>query len=172
MKRIFRLLPALVFAALFAPSLASAQNSGVIAPDILPDGIRSPVSPEHPQWVQDLRRGEIVAFGSFPFTMFFSTITMDSIRFFKHDMNRAYLPWPLKGPGAIEMSREEKKQTIMIAAAVSVTIAIVDFAIVKIKRRQEERRERMRDRGEIRVNRSPSGPGTAADSEESAPGDP
>jgi hypothetical protein len=106
--------------------------------------------------MRDVRRGEIVAFGSFPFTLFLSTFTMDSVRFFTNDMNRAYLPWPLKGPGAIEMSRDEKKQTLMIAAAASITIAFVDFAIVAIKRHREARREQMSDRDVgIHITRSP-----------------
>jgi hypothetical protein len=146
--------PALLLCAVLGLLPLSAQTSGqVVAPGILPD-----VRPSStPGWVQDLRRGEIVAFGSFPFTMFLSTFTMDSIRFFKNDMNRAYLPWPLKGPGAIEMSREEKKQTLLIAAAASLSIALIDFAIVKVKRHREAR-ERDRDRGgDIRVIQSPPG---------------
>jgi hypothetical protein len=103
--------------------------------------------------------------------MFFSTFAMDSIRFFTHDKNKAYLPWPLKGPGAIEMSREEKGQTLMIAAAASVTIAIIDFVIVKAK----QRRERNRDHGDIRVTHAPvidNNAGAAADSPGIAPEDP
>ncbi|MDR0668537.1 MAG: hypothetical protein LBF95_00510 [Treponema sp.] len=151
---------------------ASAQTSvwgGTLAPNILPAPRSS--SSGQPLWVQDLRRGEIVAFGSFPFTMFLSTFAMDSIRFFKNDMNRAYLPWPLKGPGAIEMSTDEKKQTFMIAITASITIAIIDFAIVRVKRHREARREQARDRGgDIQVNRVPIAGDTAADSEEPLPG--
>jgi hypothetical protein len=111
-----------------------------------------------------------VAFGSFPFTMFASTFTMDSVRFFKNDMNRAYLPWPLKGPGAIEMSRQEKERTLLIAAAASITIAVIDFAIVKVKRSREARREQARDRGgDIHVIRVPAG--DAAPGEEPGTGD-
>jgi hypothetical protein len=117
-----------------------------------------------------------VAFGSFPFTMFASTFTMDTIRFFKNDMNRAYLPWPLKGPGAIEMSRKEKEQTLLIAAAASITIALVDFAIVKVKRHRAAREQAL-DRGsDIRIHPltadNPLGGGSLApDSGDSAGGE-
>ncbi|MDR1445161.1 MAG: hypothetical protein LBI94_09820 [Treponema sp.] len=142
-----RFVPVLVFVVLgiFPVSAQSPGTNQTVAPNILPD-----VRPPSPQWAQDLRRGEIVAFGSFPFTMFLSTFAMDSFRYFSNDRNSAYLPWPLKGPGAIEMSRQEKGQTLMIAAAASVTIALVDFTIVALRRR----REQMRDRGgEIHITR-------------------
>ncbi|MDR1024499.1 MAG: hypothetical protein LBL56_02140 [Treponema sp.] len=157
LKYTYRLLPVLVFIVLNI-SPVSAQSSGtsqVVAPNILPD-VRPPSS--SPRWVQDLRRGEIVAFGSFPFTVFLSTVTMDSFRYFNNDRNPAYLPWPLKGPGAVEMSREEKERTLFFAAAASVTIALVDFTIVAVRRHREAVREQMRNRGgEIHVTRSPIG---------------
>jgi hypothetical protein len=157
LKYKYRLLPVLVFIVLNI-SPASAQSSGtsqVVTPNILPDA--GPPS-SSPRWVQDLRRGEIVAFGSFPFTMFLSTLTMDSFRYFNNGKNPAYLPWPLKGPGAVEMSREEKERTLLFAAAASVTIALVDFTIVAVKRHREAVREQMRNRGgEIHITRSPTG---------------
>jgi hypothetical protein len=178
MKPKYCFLPILVFSLVFGvpgvlPVSAQTATRGgtqTIAPNILPAPRSS--SSEYPLWVQDLRRGEIVAFGSFPFTLFLSTFAMDSVRFFKNDMNRAYLPWPLKGPGAIEMSRDEKKQTFMIAVTASITIAVVDFAIVKIKRHREARQEQMRNRGrDIHITRNPiaGNTNTAPDPEESPP---
>jgi hypothetical protein len=148
-KRKYRLVPALVFVVLgvFPVSAQSSGTNQTVAPNILPD-----VRPSSPQWVQDLRRGEIVAFGSFPFTMFISTFAMDSFRYFNNNKNSAYLPWPFKGPGAIEMSRQEKGQTLMLAAAASITIALVDFTIVAVKRHRERTRNRG---GEINITRSP-----------------
>jgi hypothetical protein len=128
----------LVFAALvFSVIPLCAQE--VISGDILPEGIRSSSS-EFPLWAQDLRRGEIVAFGSFPFTMFATTFAMDSVRYFSHSADKRYAPWPFKGPGAIEMSKTERQQTIIIAAVASVTLAVVDFAIVQSKRNKEAKR--------------------------------
>jgi hypothetical protein len=86
--------------------------------------------------------------------MFVSTFAMESIRYFQHDMNGAYLPWPFKGPGAIEMSRKEREQTLVAAVVTSVTIAVIDFTIVQVKRRQEARRTELRNQGEaIRITR-------------------
>jgi hypothetical protein len=87
--------------------------------------------------------------------MFASTFAMESMRYFQHDMDGAYLPWPFKGPGAIEMSREEREQSLVAAAIASVTIAVIDFTIVQVKRYREKRRieAQERDKG-IRIIRS------------------
>jgi hypothetical protein len=153
-----------VFFALAAQLSAqsSSQGSGrdsassspqTLAPNILPD---TQDSSEFPLWARDLRRGEIVAFGSFPFTIFVSTFAMDTMRYFRNDRDSRYLPWPLKGPGAIEMTRKEREKTLIIAAAASVAIAAIDFTIVHIKRnRERERIERQAGGGITGIIRSP-----------------
>jgi len=97
-----------------------------------------------PQWAKDIRRFEIIAFGSFPFAMFFSTIGMDTYRWLDNgfdwsDSGRRYAPWPLKSAGAIAMTNDEYKQTITIAACLSGVIAIADMAIVHIKRNRAKK---------------------------------
>jgi hypothetical protein len=136
------------------PAQSSGRNSTqTVAPNILPD---TQSSSEFPLWARDLRRGEIVAFGSFPFTLFVSTFAIDSMRYFQHGRDNKYLPWPLKGPGAVEMSREERTKTLIIAAAASVAIAAIDFTIVQIKRnRERERIERQNNGGTVNIIRSP-----------------
>jgi hypothetical protein len=123
------------------------------AANILPD---TQSSSEFPLWARDLRRGEIVAFGSFPFTLFFSTVAVDSVRYFQHNRDSKYLPWPLKGPGAVEKSPDDWKRTLIIAASASVAIALVDFTIVRVKRNREKQRLERRNDGEtIEIIRSP-----------------
>jgi hypothetical protein len=98
-----------------------------------------------PQWAKDLRRFEIVAFGSFPFTMFFATTGVDIMRW--KDANdwdfseagRRYAPWPLKSTGAVEMTKEEYEKTMIIAACAAVGVALVDYLIVQIKRSKARR---------------------------------
>jgi hypothetical protein len=87
-----------------------------------------------PQWVKDLRRAEIVAFGSFPFTFFFTSFTMDSIRLISHNWDRRYAPWPFKSAGAIDMTARQKVLTLGIAAGTSILIAIIDYIIVRSQR--------------------------------------
>jgi hypothetical protein len=129
------------------------SSTQTTAPRILPD---TQSSSEFPLWARDLRRGEIVAFGSFPFAMFVSTFAVDTFRYFQHDRRNEYLPWPFKGAGAVETSREDRQKALIAAAAASAAIAVIDFTIVQIKRNREKTRVEQQNNGEgIRIIRSP-----------------
>jgi hypothetical protein len=98
-----------------------------------------------PQWGKDLRRWEIVAFGSFPFAMFTATFAMDTTRWANHGMSwtdegRRYAPWPLKSAGAIKMTNHEQEMTMAIAAGISGGVAIADLVIIQIKRHKARQR--------------------------------
>jgi hypothetical protein len=95
---------------------------------------------EFPLWVKDLRRADIIAFGSFPFTMFFTTFAIDTWRCADHGWDQKYAPWPFKGSGAIDMTTSEHEQNMIIAAAASVTLALTDYVIVRIKRHKLARK--------------------------------
>jgi hypothetical protein len=91
-----------------------------------------------PLWAKDLRRGEIVAFGSFPFAYFFASFGFDTYRFFNNGFNTRYAPWPFTAAAAIEQTQDEKIITLSIAAGAAIIIAIVDYAIVRYKRSKEQ----------------------------------
>jgi hypothetical protein len=97
-----------------------------------------------PQWVKDMRRVDIILFGSFPFSLFVVTFLTDLHRWNEAngmDWNDLrYAPWPLKSAGAVEMSREEYERTLLIAVGVSAVLAIVDLIIVKTKENKQRRR--------------------------------
>lgn len=99
-----------------------------------------------PQWAKDVRRWEIVAFGSFPFAMFTATFAMDTYRWANangldfSDAGRRYAPWPLKSAGAVGMENREYEMTIGIAAGLSMTVAMADLIIVQVKRHRARRR--------------------------------
>jgi hypothetical protein len=95
-----------------------------------------------PLWAKDLRRGEIVAFGSFPFAYFFTTFGFDTYRFFNNGFDTRYAPWPFTSSGAIEQTQNEKFLTLSIAAGGAIVIALVDYAIVRYKRSKEQSEQR------------------------------
>ena len=129
-------------------SLGGAQTAKVEPASEIP-GKTLAVKSDFPLWVKDLRRAEIVAFGSFPFTMFAATFGMDTYRWIAHgggisEDARRYAPWPFKGAGAVDMSNNEHKITMVAAAAASVTIALLDCIIIQTKRyKARERVERL-----------------------------
>jgi len=99
-----------------------------------------------PQWVKDLRRWEIVAFGTIPFAMFTATFGMDMYRWNNangmdwSDNGRKYAPWPLKSAGAFGMESDEMEKTLIIAASLCVTVAFTDLVITLIKRANARKR--------------------------------
>lgn len=99
-----------------------------------------------PQWAKDVRRWDIVAFGTFPFSMLFTTFFHDMYRWNKANSmdfsseGRRYAPWPFKSAGAVEMTNKEFKRNILMAAGLSATLAFTDLLIVKLRQNKERRR--------------------------------
>lgn len=89
-----------------------------------------------PQWGKDLRRGEIVAFGAFPFAYFFSNFGVDIYRSARHGWDNRYAPWPFKGQDSISKDKDDRILTIGVAAVTSIAIALVDYSIERYKRRR------------------------------------
>ncbi|MDR2103756.1 MAG: hypothetical protein LBP42_06610 [Treponema sp.] len=125
------LLPVVVPAVLHGQSSSSTSGAELKSTQFDTAGL--------PQWGKDLRRAEIVAFGSFPFTFFFSTFAIDAYRSASHNWDMRYAPWPLKSAGAVSMTKDELLLTMSIAAAGSVVISLTDFFLVKYKRHKQER---------------------------------
>ncbi|MFP3089303.1 hypothetical protein LQZ21_03135 [Treponema sp. TIM-1] len=108
-----------------------------------------------PQWAKDLRRAEIVAFGSFPFTLLLATFTTDTVRFANNSWDTRYAPWPIRrSDGGVEMNAKQRFITIGAAAAGSVLISLVDHFIVRYKRNKaEEERRNLPDGSPIIIRR-------------------
>ena len=102
---------------------------------------------EFPQWARDLRRAEIIALGSLPFTYFLTNFSYGMYRFSTNGWDRRYAPWPITGPGAIEPSNSEKLGILGIAAGGAVIVAIVDFSIERSRRNRMAREAEMYPEG-------------------------
>jgi len=117
-----------------------------------------------PQWAKDLRRWEIVAFGTIPFAMFTATFGMDMYRWSRannmdfSESGRRYAPWPLKSAGAIAMEPREIETTLIIAAGMCVTVAFTDLIITLIKRSNARKRADALPHNATTINRRPLEP--------------
>jgi hypothetical protein len=94
-----------------------------------------------PLWAKDLRRAEIVAFGSFPLMYFFSNFGFDTYRWGNHGNDMRYAPWPFNSAGTIEKTTNEKIITLGIAAGGAVLISLIDYGIMRYKRSRLEREQ-------------------------------
>jgi hypothetical protein len=88
-----------------------------------------------PQWVLDLRRGEIVFFGTLPFTVFFTNTIMGLFRMGQHGWDQRYAPWPFQSAGAVALNNNEIMWRFTVAGSASLLIAIADHLIVRNKRK-------------------------------------
>lgn len=77
-----------------------------------------------PQWAKDLRRFDIVAFGTFPITIMFTTMIYDN-----------YLNY-----NSVGLTGDKTSNILLMAAGASVTLAVVDLVIVLIKRNRGKQR--------------------------------
>jgi hypothetical protein len=87
---------------------------------------------EFPEWVRDLRRGEIVTVGIFPFAFLLTTIAYDSYRYASNDFDSLYTPGPFN-PIKPPLSNEETAGVLLTALGISVFFASVDFILGKIE---------------------------------------
>lgn len=89
----------------------------------------------------DLRRAEIIAFGTFPFVVIFSTVFYDVYRYFSHGMSSAYLPWPFKDSStAVAITNSEYMGLFIASAGISIGIGAVDFVVRRALKKRRERR--------------------------------
>jgi len=103
-----------------------AKPDKITAEQAIPEG--------PPQWAKDLRRGEIIAFGSLPFTFFFTQTVMGLFRMASHGWDNRYAPSLFRGAGGVPMTNTELKIMIGLTISASVLVAVVDHFIVKHKR--------------------------------------
>ena len=146
----------LLLLAMVPAILVPAQTDTAAIPSIFE-------SPNVPQWLKDLRRWEIVAFGSIPFTMLTATFYMDMYRWKNangmdfSEEGRRYAPWPMKSTGAVVMESREQEMVFVIAASLSVGIAVADQIIIQIKRHKARKRAEALPVGTVIIARKPWG---------------
>jgi hypothetical protein len=82
---------------------------------------------EFAPWLHDLRRGEIVAIGSFPIVYLFAQLGFNLYRYGSHGWDPQYAP--LGNPNQVPYSSSETIGVLAGAAALSVGVAVADYLI-------------------------------------------
>lgn len=153
--------------------LAALILMAAILPGLVAEAVTPEPKPyekeEFPQWLKDLRRAEIITFGSLPFVTFSASIYYDVYRYYDHDKQSGYEPWPFKkGSTAVALSEDEQKKILAVSACVSVGVALVDFGFRAVRRAIRERKAEREHQLEVDpitiepVDASPEGEATLA----------
>ncbi len=137
----------------------SSLMSQTVTPAPIEDG-------EIPLWASELRRFEIVSFGSLPFAMMLSTIGYDSYRYFSNGMDGNYAPWPFKKTSSAGYTEDEQKNIFFTAIGISLGAALIDQGIRFLVRAREKRLAESRQRGNIVITPVSGSPDTTAVPEE------
>lgn len=89
---------------------------------------------EFPEWAHALRRAEVTAIGSLPLTLFGVRMVYGFARWAAHGFEADVRPFPF-GPigGGPELTNEEMLGIVIGAAALSVTIALIDADLQRTK---------------------------------------
>jgi hypothetical protein len=93
---------------------------------------------EFPGWLKDLRRAEIIFFGSLPFSFLLALVGVDVGRYFAHNEDANYRPWPFRGANAPTYTTGEQFLVIGSALIISGIVALVDFIIGKASEKPEK----------------------------------
>ena len=97
-----------------------------------------PYSPdEFPQWLHDLRRGEIITIGAFPIVYLFTQLGYNIYRYSVHGGDSQYAP--LGNPNQVPYSTGETIGVLLGAASLSVVVATADYLIGRSRARRAER---------------------------------
>jgi len=131
-------IPGLIFLALLVLALpVAAQQAG--AGDGEPEEYKEE---EFSPFLRNLRRAEIVMFGSFPITLFLTLEVFDIYRYIDHysdpDLYR-YTPWPIRSADPAPYERREIAGILVSAVSASMLIAVADYIIGKAKENRPKR---------------------------------
>jgi hypothetical protein len=97
----------------------------VPASEVLPAAYRAEKKPPE----NFFRRFEIIAFGSYPITMFYTSFSFSLASYIEHDFSATYAPWPFNSSSVDTTTTEEHLTRMGVAACVSLAIAGVDAII-------------------------------------------
>ena len=102
---------------------------------------------EFPQYALDLRRTEIITFGSIPFVLLQSTIVYSFWRYYDHGFSSDYIPNPLaKSSSAAGLDTDEQKMLLKSTAAICIGLGITDLIIQLIKRHRSKSNTRKKEK--------------------------
>lgn len=86
---------------------------------------------EFSQWMKDLRRAEIIAFGTLPFSLFLASLGYEVGEYVHSGFSDSYIPMFRDATSAARIKQfDNRTETILaITAGLSIGFALVDYAL-------------------------------------------
>lgn len=103
-----------------------------------------------PQWLKDLRRGEIITLGSWPFTLLLTSLGYSLVQVGSHNFDFTYMRNPFSTVGG-DYSESETLGIIFTSLGISVGVGMADFIATLVKRKKAEKKNNSRQMENIIV---------------------
>jgi hypothetical protein len=84
---------------------------------------------EFPEWALDLRRGEVIFFGTIPFTFFISSFSYDVYKYADSDFDPIQAPAIFGNKTPPILIHDEKLQIVFASVIISAALAFVDYLL-------------------------------------------
>ncbi|MBI9100901.1 MAG: hypothetical protein JEY99_00685 [Spirochaetales bacterium] len=131
-----RFISILILISMLFPLMAQSSSSDSNKDEPILDLTPVPYTDEEfPQWTKDLRRGEIIFFGSAPFSFLFTAVGYRSV---KYAYNNITASAGDVVPGWNDLEQDDQKNMIYIGLGLSLTIAVIDFFLGKIQKEEND----------------------------------
>ncbi len=103
-----------------------------------------------PQWLKDLRRGEIITLGSWPFTVLLTSLGYSLIQVGAHNFDFSYMRNPFSTVGG-DYSESETLGIIFTSLGISVGVGMADFLVNLVKRKKAEKKNNSRQMENVTI---------------------
>ena len=84
---------------------------------------------EFPGWAHDLRRAEVIFFGTIPFTFFASGLSYDLYKYASNNFNSDFAPALFGNTTPPVLTNDEKWQLIKISVSLSAFLSLLDYLL-------------------------------------------
>ena len=125
------------FAAFFV--LLSISTFSLFADDLTISDAEPYNEKTTPQWIKDVRRGEIITLGSWPFTTLMVSLSYSMGMFASHNWDSSYFRNPFSSSGE-GYAYNEIKGILLTSAAISVGIGVTDLIVNLVKRERAKKK--------------------------------
>ena len=99
---------------------------------------------EFPQWSKNIRRSEIIAFGSLPFVTLTTTLVYSMYRYYEHDYSYGYLPSPFaKSSDDANLDTDEQMKILGYSCAISAGLGVLDLVLTLMRQRRAEKQKKL-----------------------------